>query len=168
MKKKKITFKNYAYLFLIVISVVALTFYIRSWYNTYKAEKLETSPMENVVEKIDINEIRVTVSEMNEVLLYFGYLKNEKIHFMEQRILNFLKKEDLTSKLIYVDVTEYMSNNEYKNIISQAFPDSEIDPVLPMILYVKSGKVIDNIKPEYGLIQTYQIKDLINKYDLSN
>ena len=74
--KKDVPSKNYLYLLLIVFGVVVLTFYINAWAKTYRTKKLETSPMEGVVEKLNINELGMSVSEMNEVLLYFGYTNN--------------------------------------------------------------------------------------------
>ena len=168
MKKKKVTLKNYAYLLLIAISVVVLTLYINSWYKTYKVKKLQTSPLDGIVQKISIKELNVSVSEMNDVLLYIGFLNNEKIYKMEERMLDFIKKEDVVSKVVYVDASSYMKNDNYKNVIKDVFKDTEFDPELPMMLYVKNGKVLEIIKPEYGLIQTYQIKNVIDKYELNN
>lgn len=167
MKSKKVNYKNYISLGLISISVIILVFYIKSWYKTYKQNELESSPLDGVVQKIDAKEIKMSIGEMNDVLIYFGYLKNDKIYYMEKRILSLLKKENLTDKFIYIDVTEYKDNNKYKDLINDTF-NTEIDSTLPMILYVKNGKVVEKITPEYGLIQTYQIKDLIDKYEVYN
>lgn len=167
MKSKKVNYKNYISLGLISISVIILVFYIKSWYKTYKQNELESSPLDGIVQKIDAKEIKMSIGEMNDVLIYFGYLKNDKIYYMEKRILSLLKKENLTDKFIYIDVTEYKDNNKYKDLIKDTF-NTEIDSTLPIILYVKNGKVVEEITPEYGLIQTYQIKDLIDKYEIYN
>lgn len=168
MKKNKIPTKNYIILFVISMIVVLLTFYISAWFKTYKIKKLETSPMEGIIEKLDIKEMKMSISEMNEVVLYFGYLNDEKIHEMEKRIISFAKREDIISKMIYIDITNYKAEDKYKEIIKETFTDLESIPSAPMILYIKNGEVKDMIEPENGLIQTYQIKNLIDKYDLAN
>lgn len=166
--KKDVPSRNYLYLLLIVFGVVVLTFYINAWAKTYRTKKLETSPMEGVVEKLNINELGMSVSEMNEVLLYFGYTNNEKIYEMEKRIISFAKREDIISKMIYVDVTEKKSNNQYLKDVKEVFSDFDDKVEAPFILYIKNGKIVDYVKPEYGLVQTYQIKKLIDEYNLSN
>ena len=118
--------------------------------------------------KLDIKEMKMSISEMNEVVLYFGYLNDEKIHEMEKRIISFAKREDIISKMIYIDITNYKAEDKYKEIIKETFTDLESIPSAPMILYIKNGEVKDMIEPENGLIQTYQIKNLIDKYDLAN
>ena len=100
MKKNKVPTKNYIILLIISILVVLLTFYISAWFKTYKIKKLETSPMEGIIEKLDIKEMKMSISEMNEVVLYFGYLNDEKIHEMEKRIISFAKREDIINKMI--------------------------------------------------------------------
>lgn len=167
MKKKNVSVKNYIYLLLIFVGVIALTLYIRAWYKAYKVDKLSMSPLEGIVEKIEINDVEISLSERNETLLYFGYINDEKIYKMEDRILNFIKKEEVIDKFIYVDTTEYMSNNKYKDIIESTF-NIEETLTLPLILYIKNGVVVDSVQAENGLIQTYQLKNIIDKYDLSN
>lgn len=167
MKKNKIPTVNYIYLLLIFVGVLVLSLYIKAWYKAYRVDKLSISPLNDVVEKIDIKDMEISLSEMNEVILYFGYINDEKIYKMENRIISFIKNEDVVDKFIYIDASEYKENNKYKEIIKSTF-DTDVNLTLPLILYIKNGVVVDRVEPENGLIQTYQLKNLIDKYDLSN
>ena len=84
--------------------------------------------------------------------------------------LKYVSKDDIHIYSVdecFIDVTNYRKNDEYKKIMNEVFSEDDINLDLPMIIYVKNGKAIETITPEYGLLQTYQIKDVIDKYELN-
>lgn len=169
MNKREVPTKNYVILLLISVFTIVLTLYINAWVNTYKSNKLSVSPLDGVVEEVNINEINVTFSEMNEVLLYISYTNNKKIYNAEEKILKYIKGHDLVDKFIYVNVLDYLENKEYLKILKETFVEvkDNIEDA-PMLIYVKNGKAEKVINRKNSTISTYDISELIKEYKLNN
>lgn len=167
-KDKKIPVKNYLIVVLLAVIVVLLTLYINAWYKTYQENKLSVSPFSGEVEEVDLKEISLTFAEMNEVVLYIGYTNNKSIYDMESRLLKYIKSNDLIDKFIYVDVTDY-KKSEYLDILKNTFSDKseEINEV-PLLIFVKNGKAELVINSKAGVINTSDIDNIKEKYDLED
>ena len=145
MSKNNITYKkNYLILVLITLIVVILTLYINAWIKTYKDNKISISPFSGVTEEVNINEIGLTLSEMNEVILYVGYTNDKVIYEMEEKLLKYIKKRGLIED----------KKEEIKGI--------------PILIYVKSGKADMIINSNNKVITTYELATLSEKYGLEN
>ena len=168
-KNKKIPKKNYIILGLITLIVIILTIYINAWIKTYKENKISISPFKEVIEEVNINEIGITFSEMNEVILYVGYTNDKTIYEMEEKLIKYIKNHNLVDKFIYVDATDYKENKEYINILKTTFENvqDEIKEV-PILIYVKNGKAEEVINSENKKITTYNIAELVEKHNLEN
>ena len=168
-KNKKIPTKNYIILGLITLIVIILTIYINAWIKTYKENKISISPFKEVIEEVNINEIGITFSEMNEVILYVGYTNDKTIYEMEEKLIKYIKNHNLVDKFIYVDATDYKENKEYINILKTTFENvqDEIKEV-PILIYVKNGKAEEVIHSENKKITTYNIAELVEKHNLEN
>ena len=81
-KPRNVPTRNYIIVAVICVITIALTLYINAWAKTYKENKISVSPFSGVVEEVNINEINVTFSEMNEVILYVGYTNDKRIYNM--------------------------------------------------------------------------------------
>lgn len=168
-KPRNIPTKNYILVAIIGIITVVLTLYINAWAKAYKENKISVSPFSGVIEEVNIKEINVTFSEMNEVVLYVGYTNNRKIYDMEERLLKYIKNHDLVEKFIYVDATEYLEKDEYLKILKNTFEEvkDEIKGA-PALIYVKNGKAEKVINSTNGIINTYDVSSLNETYQLEN
>lgn len=170
MSKNNITYKkNYLILVLITLIVVILTLYINAWIKTYKDNKISISPFSGVTEEVNINEIGLTLSEMNEVILYVGYTNDKVIYEMEEKLLKYIKKRGLIDRFIYVNASNYLDNDEYLNILKNTFEDKKEEiKGIPILIYVKSGKADMIINSNNKVITTYELATLSEKYGLEN
>lgn len=168
-KNKKIPIKNYIMLGLITIIVLILTLYINAWIKTYKENKISVSPFSETTEEVNINEIGLTLSEMNEVILYVGYTNDKNIYEMEEKLLKYIKKHNLIDKFIYVNATEYKNNEEYLNILKNTF-ESKKEEIkdIPILIYVKNGTAEEVINSTNKILTTYDIAKLNETYGLEN
>lgn len=169
IKEKNIPLKNYIILVVIGIVVVILTLYINAWIKTYKENKISVSPLSGVIQEVNINEIGVTFSEMNEVLLYVGYTDDKTIYNMEEKLLKYIKNHNLVDKFIYVNANDYKENQEYLQILKNTFPEvSDNIKEVPVLIYVNNGKAEEVINSNNKVISTYDIASLNDKYELEN
>lgn len=168
-KNKRIPTKNYIILGITTIIVIILTLYINAWIKTYKENKISTSPFNEKAEEVNINEIGLTLSEMNEVILYVGYTNDKTIYEMEEKLLSYIKKHNLMDKFIYVNATDYKENKEYMNILKNTFENKK-DEIknIPILIYVKNGIAEEVINSTNKQITTYDIANLNEKYGLEN
>ncbi len=168
-KDKKIPTKNYLIVLVLAVIVVILTLYINAWYKTYQENKLSISPFSGVVEEVDINEINLTLAEMNEVILYVGYTNDKSIYDMEKRLLKYIKNNDLVDKFIYVDVTDCMKDKKYVEILKNTFSEkSEEIKEVPMLIFVKNGKAELVVNSKAGNINVEDVANIKNEYQLDN
>ncbi len=169
MKNKKvIPKKNYFILVGVLLAVVILTLYINAWVKTYKEHEISVSPFSGEVEEVNVNEMNTTFQEMNEFILYVGYTNDKTVYESEKSLLNYIKKENLVNKFIYVNVTDYLDGDEYKNILKDTFSsiNGEIGDA-PILMYVKDGVAEKVINSKDKKLYTYDIASLNDLYELS-
>ena len=169
MKKKKIPTKNYVIFSVVVIVTIILTFYVGIWIKTYKENKLSVSPLSGVVEEVNINELKETFTEMNDIVLYVGYTNNKKVYDMEESILKYIKDKDIVNKFVYVNVTDYMKDDEYIDILKSTFTEikDEIESA-PLLIYMQNGKAIKVVNSKEGRLYTSDVENLNIVYELDN
>lgn len=144
MKKKKevreIPFKNYLILIVVCIITVILTFYINAWIKTYKDHAISVSPLNGVVNEINLNEVNEAYFEIPDTIIYVGYTNNEKLYNEEKKLLKTIKKEEAASNIIYINVAE---NSDYVSLLNKRFgKDGEILKKAPAFICIKNGKVL--------------------------
>ena len=168
-KDREIPVKNYIILGIITLITIILTIYINAWFKTYKENKVSISPFSGVIEEVNIDEINLILSEMNERVLYVSYTNDKKIYDMEKRLVKYIKNHNLVDKFIYVNVTDNIKDEEYIEILKNTFVEKKDEIVkAPLLLYVKNGKVDKVINSESGVINTYDIANLNETYKLDN
>lgn len=103
MKQKPL--KNYIGLGVLFLLVIVLLFYLKSWSDTYKKEKYSKSYLTDKVEEVKLSELEVSTKEMNDVLLLVTTTGSKKVYKQEEKIYEYMKKQNLISKFIYLDIT---------------------------------------------------------------
>lgn len=160
MKQKPL--KNYVVLGLLFITVIALLIYIKSWSDTYKKEKYSKSYLTDKVEEVKLSELEVSTKEMNDVLLLVTTTGSKKVYKQEEKIYNYMKRENLINKFIYLDIT---SEKDYTSELSKIYSNILVGDV-PLLVYIKNGNAIKVINSDDGEIETELITQIINEYEL--
>ncbi len=161
----KIPKKNYLMLAVISVLTIMLVLYINGWIKTYKINKLEIGPLENNVNQVNKNELYMSLSESNQIILYIGYNHVEEIKKFEKSLLKIIKNKNLVEYIWYYNVTDEMDNDDYLKTLRNEFPELKNDiNKAPMLIYVKNGVGIEVIDSNNNLITTDDVNTLINKY----
>ena len=140
-KLRDIPFKNYIYLFLILLGSFIVLIYINNWYNSYHKNKLNIGIMNNYLTVINYNELDNYIIENKDAILYVSVLGNEEINKFEQKFKNSIIDNNLKNDILYLNLTT-------ENITS-ATNKLQIDANFPYIVVYTNGKITD----------TYSIKD---------
>lgn len=160
MKQKPL--KNYIGLGVLFVLVIVLLFYLKSWSDTYKKEKYSKSYLTDKVEEVKLSELEVSTKEMNDVLLLVTTTGSKKVYKQEEKIYNYMKKENVINKFIYLDIT---SEKNYTSKLNNIYGNILIGEV-PLLIYIKNGNAIKVINSDSGEIEVELIKQIINEYEL--
>ena len=131
---KKIPFKNYIYVFFIIIISILVVFKLMNIYN--KNNKID------FITEVKEKDLKQFVLEKNDVFIYFSKSNNKKI---EQELKKYLDNNEIKNDIIYVDLNntskdiETKINNNFKEISSTNY----ISIKNPTILYIADGKIND-------------------------
>ena len=143
-KEKEIPLKNYILLSIVLILTIVVVIYFFLWKNTYEKSKLQTPILDDYLLVINYNELNNYLVENKDAIIYVSKLNDESIRLFENKFKNIINKNNLNNKILYLDLTEELKEN---NIVKEM---TEV----PTIVIIKDGKISSS----------YNIKE--NKYNI--
>ncbi len=152
---KQVPFKNYIYLFCILLGSILLLFYIYTWYETYNENKLYTSIMNKYLTVINYNELDNYITETPNAILYVSVLGDKKINRFEEQFKNNISNSNLRNNILYLDIT-----NEEKE---EAMKKLNIDTNLPYLVVYTNGKITDTYSIEKNNYSTKKTIKYLNR-----
>jgi len=162
-EKRKVPIKNYFILGIIAFLTIFLTLYINEWIKTYK-DGNELLPLDGEVQQVNINELEVTLSETNQVILYVGY---EGLNSLDKAILKRLKKDEVNDYFYYLNVTDY-SEKKYLGELKNNFSSIRNDiNKAPMFIYIKNGEALRVVDSKNDIVNINDLNMLIDNYILN-
>ncbi len=157
---------NYFILAGIVILIICLcsaTFNVVRIYKEYKLGKV--SPL-NISKEVDFSELSSAINEMSEDTFFvISYSGDEDIYQNEKNLKIIFRKNELLDNIIYVDVTEEMEKDGFYDEINSSLGlsgDLKITTV-PTIVYFKEGTVKAIAKSKNGIVDSENLKTIIEK-----
>ena len=120
MKKNErvVPIKNYIYLLIMIIVVVALTFLIFNINKNYQTEKLETSYLANYLTVVKTEELSNILSEpSSELFIFVTKTNDENVFNLEKDLKKIIKKHDLRDNFILLDYTDESNVEELNKIL---------------------------------------------------
>lgn len=132
---RKVPFKNYVILAVIILLTVAFVFYLRSWFNTSKEYYAQNSVMTQVVREIKSEEIANYTLENQKFILYVSSGQNSVVKNFEDDLRDLIKKMELGEEVLYMNLDgidtdafynslkdRFAANTKIKNQISVDTP----------------------------------------------
>lgn len=159
--------KKYFLLIIILLSVIFLTIMVNNVIRNYNYIKNNNSPLETYISKVNIDELDIALSELNETILYISYNHNKDTLKLDKDLLKKIKLYNLENYVYYCDVTDKINNNKYIGDFINAFPDinGKLKNV-PALAYFKNGELIEVINSNDKLINSEDLMYLVNKYQI--
>lgn len=151
-KSKEIPFKNYIYLFIILLGTVLLLLYIYSWYETYNENKLNVQIMNNYLTVINYNELDDYIIENKNAIIYVSVLGNKEINKFEEKFKNNIIDNNLKNDILYLDLTNEDLNEAMKKL--------NIEDKFPYLIVYTNGKITDT----YNIAKNKYNPDKAMKY----
>lgn len=157
-KEKEIPLKNYILLSIVLILTIVVVIYFFLWKNTYEKGKLQTPILDDYLLVINYNELNNYLVENKDAIIYVSKLNDESIRLFENKFKNIINKNNLNNKILYLDLTEELKENNIVKEINKKYGKEMTE--VPTIVIIKDGKISSfyNIKEN-----KYNIK-LLEKY----
>ena len=157
-KEKEIPLKNYILLSIVLILTIVVVIYFFLWKNTYEKSKLQTPILDDYLLVINYNELNNYLVENKDAIIYVSKLNDESIRLFENKFKNIINKNNLNNKILYLDLTEELKENNIVKEINKKYGKEMTE--VPTIVIIKDGKISSfyNIKEN-----KYNIK-LLEKY----
>lgn len=155
--------RNYIILAILCLATVLITIYICKWISIYKEDELSSSPLTGKVQEIYLNELAESANEASEAILYFGYTSDRDNYSLEEKILKEVEKRNIQEYVYYINVKDYLENDEYKKIILSTFKDLENKNIkAPLLIYTKRGEIIKIKSSDKKMININDFNNLAN------
>lgn len=151
-KEKEIPLKNYILLSIVLILTIVVVIYFFLWKNTYEKSKLQTPILDDYLLVINYNELNNYLVENKDAIIYVSKLNNENIRLFENKFKNIINKNNLNNKILYLDLTEELKENNIVKEINKKYGKEMTET--PTIVIIKDGKISSS----------YNIKE--NKYNI--
>mgnify|MGYP003616696248 FL=1 len=151
-KEKEIPLKNYILLSIVLILTIVVVIYFFLWKNTYEKSKLQTPILDDYLLVINYNELNNYLVENKDAIIYVSKLNNENIRLFENKFKNIINKNNLNNKILYLDLTEELKENNIVKEINKKYGKEMTE--VPTIVIIKDGKISSS----------YNIKE--NKYNI--
>ena len=145
--ERKIKFKNYIYLFLVLVASIGIMVGFYMWHLSYKENILKTPIMDEYLYSINYNELDNYVMDNGYALIYVSVLEDEGIRNFEEKFKKYIKDNELSNKMLYLDLTELSKDtNLYSELINKYRVKKKSIGDVPCLLIFKEGK-LDKIYP---------------------
>lgn len=120
--------------------------------NTYEKSKLQTPILDDYLLVINYNELNNYLVENKDAIIYVSKLNDESIRLFENKFKNIINKNNLNNKILYLDLTEELKENNIVKEINKKYGKEMTE--VPTIVIIKDGKISSS----------YNIKE--NKYNI--
>ena len=144
-KKNNINFKKLFYFIIGFLLIIFLIWYIISWKNVKKEEKLMNSYLitSNTlsVEIKDLSEtIQVLKESPSEYFVYISYTNDEKVYSFEKKLKKLIDNYNLKDEFYFVNVTNIKDDENFYKEINNTFNTKLINNI-PCILHFKNNEL---------------------------
>lgn len=119
---KKIPFKNYAVLCIIIVLTVISVFYIRSWYITNKEYYSRNSVIKDVTREINVDEISNYALESPKFMLYVSSGVDADVKDFENGFKKLIRKLEVSEDILYLNI-DNVNYDLYSNLKGFAYND---------------------------------------------
>lgn len=165
---RNIPIKNYIITFVVSSLIIIISIYARLFYLNYRDNMKKISVFQDEsIKQINTEDIKFALNEMSDAILYVSYTGNSEIYNNEKKILREIKKNNLTEKIIYWNVSDLLEDNKYLEILKETYPSIKDEiTAAPLFIYVNGGEPIEAMSSELKIVDVNVFNKLIEIYDI--
>ncbi len=145
-ESKKVTIKDWIEVFILVIVVVAITFYLCSWYKNYKNESMNEFLLNDLVKQIKYEELDPYLQENNDVYVYICVIDDNDCREFETDIKKDIEKHNLKDYIVYLNLTEEENKKEIISSINKKYGKNKKIDTYPAFIRIKDSKIVSMVE----------------------
>ena len=139
---RKIPFKNYVFLGVVLLVSMLILYYFYLWVDAYNESKLNKPIMNKYMDVINYNELDTYLIENPDTIIYVSILENKEIRDFEKNFKKLFKKKKINNDILYLDITEDIKNEDIKNELSNKYMINSVSILdVPVIIVIENGNV---------------------------
>ena len=142
--------KNYFLVGLIALVTFLLTWYFVAVYQLRKDYDLDQNKRMNaILSEIHEEDLQNYILDNHDVMIYLSSSRDETYQSFEKSLIKYLKKEDLTKEIVYLDTSnleEAFYTRFMKNYVSEELQGITLQ-MIPNLLVLSDGEVTSILYP---------------------
>lgn len=161
--------KHYFILIGLIVLVIAACLAFYNIFNIITEKKISTSPLAKNTKVIAFDELYNATKEIDaDTFLIIGYTDSKQIYNNEKNIQKFLNKKNMLDQVLYLDVSELKSNENFINElnITLALLDTKIES-LPAVVFYKDAIPTYIIDSSDHLLNYQDFEKIMDMYELA-
>jgi hypothetical protein len=166
---RKVPTKNYIIVIGLVVLAICACLAFNNLYNIYLENRISTSPLAN--KEILYEDLKNATTDIEaDTFLLISYVENKDIYENEKEIKKYLNKQNLLDNVLYLNVTDYLTNENLIDEINNTLglEDNLKISSLPALIYYRDGTVTYTIDSKDGLINKGDFQHIIDMYELAS
>ena len=168
MKKEKlreVPKKNYVIVIIITLATCLTLLYFVRWYDLRFNELSPASIISDSITEVSFSEIDNYLLENPYVLLYINNSKNADSQEFEKDFVKYIKKYELNSKIIYVDIAK-LNDEDLQKLNDKWLINSDI--FVPNLLLIENGVTKDQLYYVNTKINIEDVKAFLARYEVNS
>ena len=168
-KNNILPFKHYIYIVIGIIILCLLCWYIVSWYQVIKNDRLSKSYLiaSNTI-SLELNEgkeVTYSLQETpNDYFIFISYTGDEKEYDLEKRLKKIIDNYNIADKFYYINITDKINNNNLMSYLNKTF-NTDLISSIPCILYYEDGKLNTVIQNNTDVFDAKDFQKLLERVD---
>lgn len=145
---RKIPFKNYIILGIVLLVSMFLLYYFYMWVDAYNESKLNKPIMDKYMEVINYNELDNYLIENPNTIIYVSVLENKEVRDFEKKFKKLFINNEIDNKILYLDITNEINDKSVKEMLKERYSINSVSILnVPNIIVFDDG----NLKTIYSI-----------------
>ena len=141
-EKRKIPFRNYVILTIIILVTLLLVHYFYRWFEVYNETKLNRPILDKYMEVINYNELDNYLIENPNTIIYVSVLEDLEIRNFEKKFKEVFKNGEISNNILYLDITEDIKDRNVKEKMKNKYSINSVNILdVPLIMVIDNGEL---------------------------
>ena len=161
--------RNYLILGALIVVTLLLLYYFYMWIDAYNETKLNRPILDKYMEVINYNELDNYLVENPDTIIYVSVLEDKTIRDFEKQIKAVYKKHDMGRDVLYMDITNEMSNEKIKNEMINKYNVGSLNMTnVPLIMVFEDGNIREIYSISNDSYNISRFKQFVDNITFSN
>ena len=144
MTKRKIPFKNYVIVGVLVLVLVLGSLYLCSWYKTIREYNLTKSVLTDTINIIELETLESYLLDNSDFIMYISDSSDQEVKSFEKKLKKYINNNSLNNEVIYLDIKDYDKTEVLKKVLNYSSEEySKLKRIpLPNMLVFENGRIV--------------------------